>query len=89
LESFLSSLRSNALVGARVATGDASALVHGGSTSLSLPLPTGLGYSDYNLFFNPDSPVNVVYGVGVQGKTARTDAGFGLNDAMPGGAANP
>jgi hypothetical protein len=87
--SFLSSLRSNAFVGARVATGgDANALVHGASTSLTLPLAPGLGYSDYNLFYNPDSPVTVIYGTGVQGKTARTDPGFGFHDAMPGGVAN-
>jgi len=87
--SFLSSLRSNAFVGARVASGgDANALVHGASTSLTPPLAPGLGYSDYNLFYNPDSPVTIIYGTGVQGKTARTDPGFGYNDAMPGGAAN-
>ncbi len=87
--SFLSSLRSNAFVGARVASGgDANAFVHGPSTSLTLPLATGLGYSDYNLFYNPDSPVLINYGTGVQGKTARTDPGFGYHDAMPGGAPN-
>jgi len=86
--SFLSSLRSNAFVGARVASGgDANALVHGASTSLT-PLAPGLGYSDYNLFYNPDSPVTVIYGTGVQGKTARTDPGFGFHDAMPGGVIN-
>jgi hypothetical protein len=86
---FLSSLRSNAFVGARVAAGgDANALVHGASTSLAPPLAPGLGYSDYNLFFNPDSPVKVIYGTGVQGKTARTDPGFGFHDAMPGGVAD-
>jgi hypothetical protein len=87
--SFLSSLRSNAFVGARVAAGgDANALVHGASTSLTPPLAPGLGYSDYNLFYNPDSAVTVIYGTGVQGKTARTDPGFGFHDAMPGDAPN-
>ncbi len=84
----VSSLRSNAFVGTRVVSKDGTSFVHGLDNSLTLPLPTGFGYSDYNLFFNPDSAVTVIYGAGVQGKTARTDPGFGYHDAMPGGAAN-
>jgi hypothetical protein len=84
----VSSLRSNAFVGTRVVSNLGTSFVHGMDSSLTLPLPTGLGYSDYNLFYNPDSQVTVIYGAGVQGKTARTDPGFGFHDAMAGGVVN-
>jgi hypothetical protein len=84
----VSSLRSNAFVGTRVVSSLGTSFVHGMDSSLTLPLPTGLGYSDYNLFYNQDSPVTVIYGAGVPGKTARTDPGFGFHDAMAGGAVN-
>jgi len=49
------------------------------------PLPERLGYSDYNLFYNPDAPTRDNYAVGVAGKTERKDAGFALNDVHRGG----
>jgi MYXO-CTERM domain-containing protein len=84
----VSSLRSNAFVGTRVVPAGGTSFVHGMDSALTPPLPTGLGYSDYNLFYNPDSQVTVIYGAGVQGKSARTDPGFGFHDAMSGGVVN-
>jgi MYXO-CTERM domain-containing protein len=82
----LKSLRSNAFLNIRVVPEPGAALVR--LTSLDYPddqklpdyMPVHLGYADYNLFFNPDSPVKVNYGVSVAGKVARQDPGFGAND---------
>src|SRR5262249_7805270 len=57
---FMSSLRSNAFVGLRIEPPNV-AFVSGGETTIANPLPSGLGYSDYNLFYNPDSPVQTIY----------------------------
>jgi Right handed beta helix region len=81
----LGSLRSNALVGVRVGDGRGAALVRADDPEA----PAGhLLYSDYNLFYAPSSPIKIVYGVTVDGKTVRTDSGFGLHDVPAGGTVN-
>ena len=85
-DAVLASLRSNALVGGRVITGPGAATVNGGGYTTATMLPVHLLYTDYNLFFNPDSPAKLNYGVSVVGKTVRVDAGDGLHDVTPGGA---
>ncbi len=85
---YVNSLRSNAFVGVRVLSTLGAALVHGNEDAVTAPLPSGLGYTDYNLFYNPDSPVKVNYSTGVQGKTMRVDTGFAGHDLNAGGAAN-
>jgi len=85
---FVSSLRSNAFVNVRTLASMGPAMVHGPESDITVPLPTALGYADYNLFYNPDSPVQVNYSSGVDGKTVRVDPGFAANDAMAGGVVN-
>src|SRR5262249_32071371 len=53
---------------------------------LNDPAPARLGYADYNLFFNADANARRNYGLRVDGKTERTDAGFGKHDVPAGGA---
>jgi hypothetical protein len=84
----VNSVRSNAFVGIRTLPDQGPGLVHGGETAVSDPLPSGLGYADYNLFYNPDSPVKVNYSTGVDGKQVRTSAGFAYNDIHVGGPVN-
>jgi ferric-dicitrate binding protein FerR (iron transport regulator) len=53
---------------------------------LTEPPPDRLGYADYNLFYSPLAKTKKVYALGVAGKTARRDPGFGRNDVPRGGA---
>jgi len=93
-DSLAKSLRSNAFLNVRVVPEAGAALVRLDDldypTDQKLPdfMPVHLQYADYNLFFNPDSPVKVSYGVAVDGKVARQDPGFGANDAVAGGPAD-
>lgn len=50
------------------------------------PAPPRLGYADYNLFHCPDASPPRNYALSVDGLVLRHDAGYGLNDARPGGA---
>jgi len=84
----LLSLRSNAFVNIRLPGWTGITLVGQQDKMVPDPLPSLLGYADYNLFHNPDGSVKANYGVGVAGKTLRADAGFGYNDVPVGGAAN-
>jgi len=86
--SAITSLRSNAFVGVRTPASMGPAMVHGSQSAVMDPLPPALGYADYNLFNNRDSPVQVSYSTGVDGKTVRKDPGFAYHDAMAGGAVN-
>jgi hypothetical protein len=88
MDGLLSSLRSNAFLNIRLAPWTGTALVGQGIKEIPDPLPVLLGYTDYNLFHNPDMSVKANYNVGVAGKTLRTDAGFGLHDVPPNGAPN-
>jgi hypothetical protein len=74
---YLKSLRSNVFAGVRVNSGmGMPAIVR--SQDPSQPLDH-LGYSDYNLFFTPDSPVKVPYSATVRDKTMG-QPGFAMND---------
>jgi hypothetical protein len=67
----------------------AQAMIRPGWTEpLTDPPPSQLGYADYNAFFSPLAKVKRNYGVGVQGKIERKDAGFALHDLPVGGAPN-
>jgi hypothetical protein len=50
------------------------------------PAPERLGYTDYNLFYNPGAERRGNYGLAVAGKQERLDPGFALNDAPAGGS---
>jgi len=94
--SFLASLRSNALVGIVTQIGADTAIVRGGGPDRN-PAPgeplyepknpplVRLGYTDYNLFYNPKAAVRDNYALAVAGKRERLDAGFALHDALSGG----
>jgi hypothetical protein len=84
--STVASFRSNAMTNVVFDTQDGTALIR--APTVMDPMPPLLYYTDYNLFYNPKSPVQVIYGVGVAGKTMRTDPGFGYNDVPAGGAPN-
>ncbi|HET6148183.1 MAG TPA: hypothetical protein VFH68_11685 [Polyangia bacterium] len=76
---YLTSLRSNAFVDARVGLG-ADALIYGGPEGMDGGAqPPGLGYSDYNLFYVPDSPRRTLYTATVTGK-APGEPGYGAHD---------
>jgi hypothetical protein len=85
-DSFLDSLRSNVFMRF------AFELPDGSQAAIRPPLgegaasaPVRLGYADYNLFHAPDAAAPKNYALSVAGRTQRTDAGFALNDARPGG----
>lgn len=50
------------------------------------PVPNGVQYADYNLFFNPALPDN--YAVAAAGLVERTSPGFAANDVPVGGPPN-
>ncbi|HEV8246671.1 MAG TPA: hypothetical protein VGP93_12925, partial [Polyangiaceae bacterium] len=85
--SFLDSLRSNVFMCFPFELGGTSgAAIRAPLGEDSGPAPARLGYADYNLFFNPDAAAGSRnYALSVSGLTERADAGFGLNDARPGG----
>jgi hypothetical protein len=82
----IGSLRSNAFIGFRLAPWTGTALIGTSAKTIPSPLPPLLGYTDYNLFYNPDPSVKANYNVGVAGKTLRTDPGFAYHDVPVGGA---
>jgi MYXO-CTERM domain-containing protein len=84
----LASLRSNVFANIRLPSWTGISLVGQRPKTMPNPLPIGLGYTDYNLFFNGDASVKANYDVGVAGKTARSDPGFGYNDVPAGGMIN-
>jgi len=86
----LTSLRSNAFTGIRQTTDPRLwvGMTMAPSVMSNQPFPIRLGYADYNLFYNPDSPSKVNYAAGVADKTMRTDSGFGYHDIPVGGQAN-
>jgi hypothetical protein len=69
--SVLQSMRSNAFTDMRFSMG--TALIGTYPDEMMSPPPVHLGYSDYNFFYNPDSPVKTIYGVGMSD-------GFGMHD---------
>jgi hypothetical protein len=69
--SVLQSMRSNAFTDMRLDMG--TTLVGVYPNEMMTPPPVHLGYSDYNFFYNPDSPVKEIYGVGMSD-------GFGMHD---------
>jgi MYXO-CTERM domain-containing protein len=71
----LASLRSNAFVDARGRAG-LGGLIRGGA----------LGYTDYNLFYLPDSPEKTIYATAGDSKTT-IGAGFGAHDLVVPGTA--
>jgi hypothetical protein len=84
--SFLDSLRNNAFVRFPLTRNDGTeAVVRPWVTEGIDPEPPRLGYTDYNLFNNPEAQSPRVYALSVAGKQMRLDAGFGLNDAQPNG----
>jgi hypothetical protein len=82
----LGSLRSNLFAEIRVG-GAAKGIIH---SDVDPPVDAGqalyelLGYTDYNLFYAPDSPVQEIHGVAVVGK-AVGDPGAGQHDTLMGG----
>jgi hypothetical protein len=84
--SFLDSLRSNVFMRFPFELPDGShAAIRPPLTEGVEPLAERLGYADYNLFHAPDAAPPRNYALGVSGLQQRVDAGFGLNDARPGG----
>jgi hypothetical protein len=85
-DGFLASLRNNVVYDHPTDVHNGTATVRPGfAEKLGDPVPARLGYADYNLFFNPDAKAKRNYGLRVDGKTERTDAGFGKNDVPAGG----
>ncbi|PYT22681.1 MAG: hypothetical protein DMG57_34495 [Acidobacteria bacterium] len=83
---FIPAVRSNVFYGFSTQR----AIVGAGSTeAITTPLPSRLGYADYNLFhYVPGSPVIDNYAVGVGGKSERVDPGFAYHDVHVGGPMN-
>jgi len=84
--SFLDSLRSNLITSFWLSANAGDAVVRPGPTEGSSAMAVRLGYADYNLFDNVNEATLRNYGVSVAGLRERSDAGFALNDALPGGS---
>jgi hypothetical protein len=86
-DGFLASLRNNVFYDHPTDFHNGTATVRPGfAEKLADPAPARLGYADYNLFFNPDAKAKRNYGLRVEGKVERADAGFGKHDVPAGGA---
>jgi Right handed beta helix region len=83
---FLSSLRNNVFYNHPTKFANGTATVRPGFEEKAATAPARLGYADYNLFCNPDAAERVNYALTVEGKTVRTDAGFGKHDVPADGA---
>lgn len=82
----LASVRSNVFQHFFLAANNGAAAVRPGPTEGTAPPLDRVDYADYNLFDNDGEIAPHNYGVRVQNLTLRSDPGFGLDDANPGGA---
>lgn len=88
-DAFVASLRNNVFFNHPTNFAAGTATIRPGFTEKKGdPGPARLGYTDYNLFYNPDAKVIRNYAVSVVGKTERADAGFARHDAPSGGVKN-
>jgi len=81
----LASVRSNVFQHFFFAANDGTAAIRPGPTEDTNQPLDRVDYADYNLFDNDGETAPHNYGVRVSNLRLRSDAGFGLNDATPGG----